>query len=167
MWGRGTERPVTRFQHDHNLPANGKLDVPTLQALNLTGTPPSTTDRTNPPLTIRRLLRPRRIRRITRPPATEPTSPGRRADSTVAGLRLRNDRRQREKFRTTPPAMAAGPDACCPELAEGLVVRRESGHCAPLLVSRIARPRNMASSASDRRRSWSRQTALPGRYSRR
>jgi len=49
VWGRGTERAVTRFQHDHNLTANGKLDVPTLQALNLTGTPPSTTDSNNPP----------------------------------------------------------------------------------------------------------------------
>lgn len=48
VWGRGTERAVTRFQHDHNLTANGKLDVPTLQALNLTGTPPST-ESNNPP----------------------------------------------------------------------------------------------------------------------
>jgi peptidoglycan hydrolase-like protein with peptidoglycan-binding domain len=49
VWGRGTERAVTQFQHDHNLPANGKLDVPTLQALNLTGTPPATPGSSNPP----------------------------------------------------------------------------------------------------------------------
>ena len=49
VWGRRTEREVRRFQHDHNLTANGKLDVPTLQALNLTGTPPSTSDTNNPP----------------------------------------------------------------------------------------------------------------------
>ncbi|OYV39372.1 MAG: hypothetical protein B7Z80_07475 [Rhodospirillales bacterium 20-64-7] len=42
VWGRMTEHAVQRFQHDHNLTANGKLDVPTLQALNLTGAPPST-----------------------------------------------------------------------------------------------------------------------------
>jgi peptidoglycan hydrolase-like protein with peptidoglycan-binding domain len=42
IWGHGTERAVRQFQHAHNLTANGKLDVPTLQALNLTGTPPST-----------------------------------------------------------------------------------------------------------------------------
>ena len=41
LWGPGTQRAVTRFQHDHSLTANGKLDVPTLQAMNLTGAPPS------------------------------------------------------------------------------------------------------------------------------
>ena len=43
LWGPGTQRAVTRFQRDHSLTANGKLDVPTLQAMNLTGAPPSTT----------------------------------------------------------------------------------------------------------------------------
>jgi peptidoglycan hydrolase-like protein with peptidoglycan-binding domain len=42
IWGHGTERAVRQFQHAHKLTANGKLDVPTLQALNLTGAPPST-----------------------------------------------------------------------------------------------------------------------------
>jgi peptidoglycan hydrolase-like protein with peptidoglycan-binding domain len=49
VWGRGTERAVRQFQRDHHLTANGKLDVPTMQALNLTGAPPSTTGSNNPP----------------------------------------------------------------------------------------------------------------------
>jgi peptidoglycan hydrolase-like protein with peptidoglycan-binding domain len=37
VWGSGTETAVRSYQHDHNLTSNGQLDVPTLQALNLTG----------------------------------------------------------------------------------------------------------------------------------
>lgn len=36
VWGSGTQASVRSFQHDHNLATNGQLDVPTLQALNLT-----------------------------------------------------------------------------------------------------------------------------------
>jgi peptidoglycan hydrolase-like protein with peptidoglycan-binding domain len=49
VWGPRTERAVKRFQHDHNLTSNGQLDVPTLQALNLTGAPPSTGQVNNEP----------------------------------------------------------------------------------------------------------------------
>jgi peptidoglycan hydrolase-like protein with peptidoglycan-binding domain len=46
VWGTGTMNAVQSFQRDHNLNATGKLDVPTLQALNITdnGNPPN-----NPP----------------------------------------------------------------------------------------------------------------------
>ena len=37
VWGSGTEYAVRSFQHDHNLSSNGQLDVPTLQALNVSG----------------------------------------------------------------------------------------------------------------------------------
>jgi peptidoglycan hydrolase-like protein with peptidoglycan-binding domain len=35
VWGAGTESAVQAFQRDHNLGVSGKLDMPTLQALNL------------------------------------------------------------------------------------------------------------------------------------
>jgi peptidoglycan hydrolase-like protein with peptidoglycan-binding domain len=41
VWGPRTERAVRAFQRAHHLTANGQLDVPTLQAMNLTGAPPS------------------------------------------------------------------------------------------------------------------------------
>jgi peptidoglycan hydrolase-like protein with peptidoglycan-binding domain len=37
VWGVGTETAVRSFQHDHNLGSSGQLDVPTLQAMNLSG----------------------------------------------------------------------------------------------------------------------------------
>jgi len=40
VWGAGTESAVQAFQRDHNLGASGKLDMPTLQALNLAGPAP-------------------------------------------------------------------------------------------------------------------------------
>lgn len=58
VWGAGTSDAVAKFQRDHSLTANGKLDLPTLQAMNLaTGTatannpPPASDDRAanNPP----------------------------------------------------------------------------------------------------------------------
>ena len=39
VWGSGTENAVRSFQHDHNLGSSGQLDVPTLQALNVTRAP--------------------------------------------------------------------------------------------------------------------------------
>ena len=48
VWGAGTEASVRSFQRDHNLTANGQLDVPTLQALNLSG-PSANTAANNPP----------------------------------------------------------------------------------------------------------------------
>jgi peptidoglycan hydrolase-like protein with peptidoglycan-binding domain len=42
VWGSGTETAVKNFQRDHNLETSGKLDVPTLQAMNLTGSAPAT-----------------------------------------------------------------------------------------------------------------------------
>jgi peptidoglycan hydrolase-like protein with peptidoglycan-binding domain len=42
VWGPGTQTAVQSFQHDHNLGSSGQLDVPTLQALNLTGGPQAT-----------------------------------------------------------------------------------------------------------------------------
>ena len=36
VWGSGTETAVRSFQRDHNLGSSGQLDVPTLQALNVT-----------------------------------------------------------------------------------------------------------------------------------
>jgi peptidoglycan hydrolase-like protein with peptidoglycan-binding domain len=38
VWGPATEASVRSFQHDHSLTPNGQLDVPTLQALNVTDT---------------------------------------------------------------------------------------------------------------------------------
>ena len=46
VWGPGTEASVRSFQHDHSLTTNGQLDVPTLQALNVTNTTATTN---NPP----------------------------------------------------------------------------------------------------------------------
>ncbi len=37
VWGAGTESAVRSFQRDHNLGSSGQLDVPTLQAMNLSG----------------------------------------------------------------------------------------------------------------------------------
>jgi peptidoglycan hydrolase-like protein with peptidoglycan-binding domain len=45
VWGAGTESAVRSFQRDHNLGTSGQLDVPTLQALNVTNGP-ATTDNT-------------------------------------------------------------------------------------------------------------------------
>lgn len=45
VWGSGTMTAVQAFQRDHSLSATGQLDVPTLQALNVTDTgnnPPAT-----------------------------------------------------------------------------------------------------------------------------
>ena len=42
VWGSGTENAVRSFQHDHNLGSSGQLDVPTLQALNVTKAPVAT-----------------------------------------------------------------------------------------------------------------------------
>jgi hypothetical protein len=39
VWGSGTEAAVRSFQKDHNLGSSGQLDVPTLQALNVTSGP--------------------------------------------------------------------------------------------------------------------------------
>ena len=44
VWGPGTESAVRSFQADHRLTSNGQLDVPTLQALNLTNAPTTTTN---------------------------------------------------------------------------------------------------------------------------
>jgi len=48
VWGAGTQASVRSFQRDHNLTANGQLDVPTLQAMNLASswTPNSATNNT-------------------------------------------------------------------------------------------------------------------------
>ena len=48
VWGAGTMNAVQAFQRDHSLDASGKLDVPTLQALNIadTGSNPSLTPTT-------------------------------------------------------------------------------------------------------------------------
>ncbi len=51
VWGAGTEASVRSFQHDHNLATNGQLDVPTLQALNITSSTPPDTMRNNTPPT--------------------------------------------------------------------------------------------------------------------
>lgn len=54
VWGTGTMNAVQDFQRDHNLSATGKLDVPTLQALNVAapvGNPssgPAAVDQTAP-----------------------------------------------------------------------------------------------------------------------
>ena len=39
VWGSGTETAVRLFQKDHSLGSSGQLDVPTLEALNLTSSP--------------------------------------------------------------------------------------------------------------------------------
>lgn len=49
VWGSGTEAAVRSYQHDHSLTANGQLDVPTLQALNLAGGSSTNAAVTNPP----------------------------------------------------------------------------------------------------------------------
>jgi peptidoglycan hydrolase-like protein with peptidoglycan-binding domain len=71
VWGSGTENAVRSYQHDHNLGSSGQLDVPTLQALNLTaGSNP------NPPVT--------QPTNSTLPPAAPMnTGPDSRLDSTA------------------------------------------------------------------------------------
>jgi hypothetical protein len=58
VWGSETQASLRSFQHDHNLATNGQLDVPTLQALNLSNswtkdaannTPAPTQPNYNPP----------------------------------------------------------------------------------------------------------------------
>jgi peptidoglycan hydrolase-like protein with peptidoglycan-binding domain len=58
VWGSATQASVRSFQQDHNLSTSGQLDVPTLQALNLTSSwtpdatnnrPPATQPNYNPP----------------------------------------------------------------------------------------------------------------------
>ena len=49
VWGAGTEASVRSFQRDHNLAANGQLDVPTVQALNLTSSPVNSAANNAPP----------------------------------------------------------------------------------------------------------------------
>jgi peptidoglycan hydrolase-like protein with peptidoglycan-binding domain len=66
VWGAGTENAVRTYQRDHNLSSNGQLDVPTLQALNLTGGT-STTGNPNPPAT-----QPMNTNPAARPPNTYP-----------------------------------------------------------------------------------------------
>ncbi|WP_428490075.1 peptidoglycan-binding domain-containing protein [Rhodopila sp.] len=48
IFGSGTESAVRSFQQDHNLGSSGQLDVPTLQALNVTQGP-TDTNNTNMP----------------------------------------------------------------------------------------------------------------------
>ncbi|WP_428539092.1 peptidoglycan-binding domain-containing protein [Rhodopila sp.] len=48
IFGSGTESAVRSFQQDHNLGSSGQLDVPTLQALNVTSGPVADTDTTMP-----------------------------------------------------------------------------------------------------------------------
>jgi Putative peptidoglycan binding domain len=47
VWGAGTQASVRSFQQDHNLSSSGQLDMPTLQALNLTNGPATNTNTTN------------------------------------------------------------------------------------------------------------------------
>jgi N-acetylmuramoyl-L-alanine amidase len=49
VWGSGTQASVQTFQRDHNLPANGQLDMPTLQALNVTSSTTTNSTNNNPP----------------------------------------------------------------------------------------------------------------------
>jgi N-acetylmuramoyl-L-alanine amidase len=49
VWGSGTQASVQSFQHDHNLTANGQLDLPTLQALNLANTTTNASNNNPPP----------------------------------------------------------------------------------------------------------------------
>ncbi len=69
VWGAGTETAVANFQRDHSLTSSGKLDVPTLQALNLTGsrdqagmplatTPGATVPTTNRPVVTAPVVNP-------------------------------------------------------------------------------------------------------------
>jgi peptidoglycan hydrolase-like protein with peptidoglycan-binding domain len=51
VWGAGTQSSVREFQHDHKLAANGQLDVPTLQALNITSGSVADTNRDTVPAT--------------------------------------------------------------------------------------------------------------------
>ena len=41
VWGTETETAVKSFQRDHSLTNSGQLDLPTLQALNVTGAAPA------------------------------------------------------------------------------------------------------------------------------
>jgi N-acetylmuramoyl-L-alanine amidase len=51
VWGSGTQTSVQSFQRDHNLTANGQLDLPTLQALNLANNTTTNSADNNPPPT--------------------------------------------------------------------------------------------------------------------
>jgi peptidoglycan hydrolase-like protein with peptidoglycan-binding domain len=51
VWGAGTEASVRSFQRDHNLPASGQLDMPTLHALNLASNTTTDTANNGPPPT--------------------------------------------------------------------------------------------------------------------
>lgn len=48
VWGSGTMNAVQAFQRDHSLAATGQLDVPTLQALNITDTGNAASTGNNP-----------------------------------------------------------------------------------------------------------------------
>jgi peptidoglycan hydrolase-like protein with peptidoglycan-binding domain len=48
VWDSGTQASLRSFQRDHNLVANGALDMPTLQALNLPGSTTSNAANNNP-----------------------------------------------------------------------------------------------------------------------
>ena len=48
IFGSGTESAVRSFQKDHNLGSSGQLDVPTLQALNVTPNATASTDTSMP-----------------------------------------------------------------------------------------------------------------------
>jgi peptidoglycan hydrolase-like protein with peptidoglycan-binding domain len=52
VWGRGTETAVRSFQHDHNLGSSGQLDVPTLEALNVTGSAQASNSTPRPPADV-------------------------------------------------------------------------------------------------------------------
>jgi hypothetical protein len=67
VWGAGTEASVRSFQRDHSLGSSGQLDMPTLQALNLTSGPTANTN-PNPPPSTQRTVDPS-------PRATNPNNP--------------------------------------------------------------------------------------------
>jgi peptidoglycan hydrolase-like protein with peptidoglycan-binding domain len=71
IWGSGTESAVMAFQRDHNISASGRLDAPTLQAMNIVGAnaPNATTD-VPPDTTTRSDVTPPPANWDTRPPGT-------------------------------------------------------------------------------------------------
>ena len=76
VWGSGTEAAVRSFQQDHNMSASGQLDVPTLQALNLAGGPPSNSpaETTNPARVDTSPTQPMRTDANVNPPAADNTA---------------------------------------------------------------------------------------------
>ena len=66
VWGSGTETAVRSFQKDHNLGSSGQLDVPTLEALNVTNSSAAVANSTTP-------MQPA----TTQPMATQPMDPNR------------------------------------------------------------------------------------------